>query len=369
MDKKMAIFFLIFILAVLMVFLYLRVPAVQEKVASYTEEDFTPDNIYSDLKSISERLDEEIINGAESFTIYLKDMDVNEINQINESLDGVYGSGSTYQQVGSVGDSYKKITISIERTTNYYAVQAYLKKEPIPKNEVKAQHLYEVIKNILDTQISLGMTDYQKELALHDYLVTHCRYSENTYQPAGSDIYRAYGALVNQDAVCNGYAEALQILLLCAGIKSQFVVGTAGGVSHAWNLVQLGGEWYHLDATWNDPLPDRGSETIHPYFNVTDEIMEKSHTWEKEDYPAADSLDFNYYRQSNSYFGSFEEYKMSAYNTMVYAGANRYEAVIENYTVVDDDMQFIFENNSKYRSVSWQTFDEGAYRVLILQAE
>ena len=48
--------------------------------------------------------------------------------------------------------------------------------------------------------------------------------------------------------VCS-YAEAYQMLLNKAGITSRLVSGTADGVggwgNHAWNLVLLGGNWYH----------------------------------------------------------------------------------------------------------------------------
>lgn len=369
MNKKIAVFMLIIVLAVLAVWIYLSVPEVQKQIAIYTETDFTEDNIYSDLESLSERLEEEIMKGSDSFTVYLKDLDVNAINQINESLDGIFGSGATYQQVGVVGNTYKKVTITIRQSINYYAMQAYLLNSPIPDSEPKAQELYEVIKTVLDAQISEGMSDYEKELALHDYLVTHCKYSEDISQPAGSDIYRAYGALVNQDAVCNGYAEALQLLFQCAGIKSEFVIGTADGVDHAWNLVEIDGKWYHLDATWDDPLPDQGEETLHPYFNVPDEIMEQNHTWNREDYPVADSMTENFYVKENAYFTNFDDYSVSAYDIMVNGGNPRYEAVIENYVENEEDMQFIFEDNFKYNSVNWQTFKAGNYCVLVIKAE
>lgn len=369
MNKNIIVFSVIFLLACAAVFSYWKVPAVQEKVASLTEKDFSEENIYSDLERIAERLSAEILKGSESFTIYLKDIDVSEINQINALLDGVFGSGASYQQKGMVGDSYKRVTISINRTSNYYAMQAYLKNEPIPENDKRAQELYKVIKDILETQISEDMTVYEKELALHDYLVTHCKYSEDTTQSTDSDIYRAYGALVNGDAVCNGYAEALQLLFTCAGIPSKFVVGTAADIDHAWNLVEINGKWYHLDATWNDPLPDQGDYAIHSYFNVTDEIMAVNHTWEQKNYPKAVDMQYNFYKQNHAYFSNFEEYKMKAYDTMIYRGNKRYEAVVENYVENDDDMQFIFRNNENYNSVVWQTFQEGNYTVLVLKAE
>lgn len=369
MGRKLILFSVIFVLAGLVIYIYNCIPAVQEKITSLIEKDFTQENIYSDLVSVSARLDEEILKGTESFIIYLKDMDIDEINRVNASLDGIFGSGETYQQIGTIGNSYKKVEITIKKTTNYYAYFAYMNQMQIPKSEPKAQKLYESIKQILDSQISPSMSDYEKELALHDYLVTHCKYSKITSKPPESDIYRAYGALVDGDAVCNGYAEALQLLFMCAGIKSQFVTGTADGIDHAWNLVELDGKWYHVDATWDDPIPDQGEDTLHPYFNVTDEIMEESHMWNKEDYPVADGMDYNYYIQNGAYFKNFDDYKTQAYDVMVRNGIERYEAVIENYTEREEDMQFIFQDNYRYGSVVWQTFGEGIYHILVLSAE
>lgn len=369
MNKTISIFSVILICVLLAGYAYLHVPFVQEKVAEVTEDDFRKENIYTELAEISKRLDEEILKGSDSFIIYLKDMNIDAINKLNEGTNGIFGSGETYQQVGAIGDTYKKVKITIKKTPNYYAYDAYVNGNPVPDTDQKAYTLYAKVREILNTQIREGMTDYEKELALHDYLVTHCRYSEETAQAPGSDIYRAYGALINHDAVCNGYAEALQLLFLCCGIKSQFVIGTADGVDHAWNLVELDGKWYHLDATWDDPKPDQGGDALHAYFNVSDEVMGTSHTWNRENYPKAEWMDYNYYKKTSNYFLSFDEYKNAAYNVMVGNGQRRYEAVIENYREQENDMQFIFEGNNKYGSVNWQTFSEGMYIVLVLKAE
>ncbi len=374
MRKGIAVFFLIMLIAGLLLYGYLRVPEIQEKIASVTEEDFTQDNIYSDIESLSMRLDEEILNGADSFVVYLKNMEISEIDGINKSLDGIYGSGSTYQQVGVIGNTYIKVRISINKTINYYAVQAYLGKEAIPTGQPKAKELYEVISLIMKEQIHDGMTDYEKELALHDYLVTHCKYSSSVNAPAKSDIYRAYGALVNGDAVCNGYAEAMQLLLHCAGVPSRFVIGRAKNsgnewIDHAWNLVQIDGQWYHLDATWNDPVPDGADEIVHPYFNVTDEILKENHEWVVEDYPKATTMESNFYVKEKQFFPDIESYQKDAYEDLIYGSTNRYEGVIENYQENEDNLQFIFEGNDRYNSISWQTFQMGTYSVLVIEVE
>ena len=369
MKKQLTLFVIILIMAIIGVHSYMTNPKFQEKVISFTEDDFSEDNIYSDLNSLAVRLDQEIMKGSESFTVYLKDMDISEIDQINDSLDGVFGSGSSYQQMGTISKEYTKVTIFVKRTTNYYALRAYTHGETIPDTEQKAQELYQVVRQIMANRINDSMTEFEKEVALHDYLVMNCKYSQDISQPAGSDIYRAYGALVNGDAVCNGYAEALQLLFACAGIESEFVIGTADGVDHAWNLVKLDGAWYHLDATWNDPVPDKDDYVIHSYFNVKDDILEQSHNWDRETYPKAFSMDYNYYKYNNLYFADFNEYKIYAYAKMVEEGQDWFEAVMRSYEENENDMQFIFEGNNLYGSVNWQTFTADSYCVLVLQAE
>ncbi|MBE5923263.1 MAG: hypothetical protein E7271_02190 [Lachnospiraceae bacterium] len=368
--KKIAVVLVVLLIGLcIALFMYLKFPSVQETVASYTEEDFVESNIYSNLDELAKRLDEEILKGEESFIVYVKNMDVGEIEEINHSLNSIYGSGAAYRQIGTVGDSYKKVEIQIKRNMNYYVLKAYMDNEPIPEGETKAKALYEKMTSILDTYIKPGMTDYEKELALHDYIVSHCHYSEQDVSDVESDIYTAYGALVNEDAVCNGYAEALQMMFTCVGVESCFVVGTAGDVDHAWNLVKLSGEWYHMDATWDDPLPDQGDKVMHPYFNVSDEVMASNHTWLRSDYPKAESMTYNYYQYNNQYFETFEEYEDEAYKQMVQHGNTRYEAVIEDYSEGKHEMQFMFEGADRYKSVNWQTFLCGKYRVLVLDAE
>ena len=113
-------------------------------------------------------------------------------------------------------------------------------------------------------QIPAGASDFDKARILHDYLVLTCAYDEENYNagtiPAAS--YSAYGALVNHVAVCNGYTLAYQKLCQAAGLECQVV----RGVNHAWNVVKIDGQWYHVDTTWDDPVPNRPNTTRYTYF-------------------------------------------------------------------------------------------------------
>ncbi len=134
----------------------------------------------------------------------------------------------------------------------------------------------EVIEVFINT-LKKGMTDYDIELALHDWLA-ECI----TYSIAAADDYKsyplaytAYGALINGSAVCEGYAEAMSLILGRVGIQSITITGDYGG-GHMWNMVNIGGDWYHVDVT-NDDLAEssqQGMSIKHNLFNRTDEYME-----------------------------------------------------------------------------------------------
>lgn len=123
------------------------------------------------------------------------------------------------------------------------------------------------------------MSDYDIAKALHDYLVLNNEYDMRYYSgnvPAIS--YTAYGALVNHTSVCAGYALAYQALLEQAGIPCEYVTGMTTQGYHGWNIVQIDGEWYHVDTTWDDPVPDRAGYVRYDYFLKSDSAMSKDHS-------------------------------------------------------------------------------------------
>lgn len=135
---------------------------------------------------------------------------------------------------------------------------------------------------VVDTLITSGMSDYDVVKTLHDYLVTHCDYDYRVdigNMPFIS--HQAEGALLNGTVVCSGYAKAYEILLDAAGIPCETITGYAGGY-HAWNLVQVDGEWYHVDATWDDPTNKGGDYIRYTYFLKSDKVMasRRHRNWE-----------------------------------------------------------------------------------------
>ena len=103
-----------------------------------------------------------------------------------------------------------------------------------------------------------GITRYEKVKSIHDYLCEINEYPEQ--QGTFSDGSPWYGPMAHQPtgvflkglAVCEGYAEAFKLLCDREGIPCITVLGYAGG-PHKWNYVKMeDGNWYLVDATWND---------------------------------------------------------------------------------------------------------------------
>lgn len=137
------------------------------------------------------------------------------------------------------------------------------------------------VKSILKQLIQPGMNNHQKIKAIHDYVVLNLKYDTDLQK------YTAYEGLKTGEAVCQGYALLTYELLKEAGIENRLVEGTAGGQLHAWNLVRLDNRWYHLDTTWDDPVPDVPNRVNYTYYLRTDEQMRQDHVWKAADYPRA----------------------------------------------------------------------------------
>jgi transglutaminase/protease-like cytokinesis protein 3 len=152
--------------------------------------------------------------------------------------------------------------------------------------ENKAQTIYVTtqVQKILKEIIKPTMNDLQKEKAIHDYIVSHIAYDTSLVN------YSAYAALTKGKTVCQGFALLTYRMLDEAGITNRIVEGYAGGISHAWNLVQLDGKWYQLDTTWDDPVPFEKGRIMDTYFNLTDTELQKDHMWIHHNYPAATTI-------------------------------------------------------------------------------
>ena len=110
-----------------------------------------------------------------------------------------------------------------------------------------------------------------KERLVYDYILKNSYYNLSAvWNGFNEDNWNAYGILVNGYGVCESYSEAFQTLCQAVGIRCTGVVGTAGG-GHKWNAVELEGQWYMCDITFDDPIGSAPDDAYHYYFNRTSE--------------------------------------------------------------------------------------------------
>ena len=166
---------------------------------------------------------------------------------------------------------------------------------------IKDSELENAVNDILSKYIHEGMSDYEKELAIHDALANHIAYYEyEDINNIPSIKHTAYGALVEKEAVCDGYSKAFKLLLDKTGIKSIIVFGSTENVPHAWNMVELEGKYYHVDVTSDKLDINNNKYVIHTYFNIDTETLLKTHVIDKTfKYPEASSEEYNYYIKNN----------------------------------------------------------------------
>lgn len=125
----------------------------------------------------------------------------------------------------------------------------------------------------------LAVADQSDPLALHDYLCTAVAYGGNTEM-----AHTAVGALLEGQATCEGYAQALTLLYRMAGIPCGMVTGTATDSQgrtdrHAWNIADVDG-FTLIDATWNDQ--EHLGLNTHWYYGLSTGQMAADHTPDAE---------------------------------------------------------------------------------------
>lgn len=242
----------------------------------------------------NEVLKETLSNYESSVVIEVKDYDEDIYNNIPiENVTGYHEALSANYEWTLSRQDLRSSTLLTFNFIYHEPKETLISKEKAVKIKVQ-----EIIKEVITPE----MKDYEKEKAIHDYVVNNCIYDERYYTGGMPDeSYSAYGVLIDGIGVCQGYAIAMNLLLKEVGIESLYIHGEAFDYNtntygnHAWNLVKIQGNYYHLDATWNDPLMEDGSNKVqYSYFNITDEQISENHKWDKSDYPECTSSQYSF---------------------------------------------------------------------------
>ncbi len=152
------------------------------------------------------------------------------------SIGYTYWSGDESHKIGSLKIKYKSRYIKTDGSID----------------KIKALSDYSLYKariNYALSGISDGMTDLEKLVVINQWMTYNCSYG--TPANDADAQYTAEGVFLYGTAVCDGYSKALKVLLDELGIESQRVISFE--MNHAWNVVKIDGNWYHVDMTGKLP--------------------------------------------------------------------------------------------------------------------
>lgn len=225
--------------------------------------DFNASNFQELLNIFYTALD----SGTNEFTFYCDKKyekcldDINKIipsdkqNDIMAELNNFVHPYNAYKNITLITNDIGKITIKFDKLYT-----------PEMITEINTY-----IDNFINENITDEVSDYDKILKFHDYIINNTSYDIERANDINSDLYNdspshtAYGVIKNNIALCGGYSDIMAIYLNKLNIQNMKVAADL----HVWNLVYFDSKWLNLDVTWDDPVTNTGLELlIHEYFLI-----------------------------------------------------------------------------------------------------
>jgi hypothetical protein len=248
----------------------------------------TATNIVTQAPNAVKTADRYAYNTLTDFEKALYDAMVTQISTLQINVPNALGNvepdtwnkiyGMVYNQEPQLFWMSPRITSAMNVGKLYYRTRD-------PEAIKKMQGEIDVTVNKLLSDMS-GMSTFEKLDYMNTYLALNSTFNkvEGTEdQLFNGTIYNAFsgGTSKQGDLQCSGYAHAVQYLCDLSGIECMYITGTnKTGLSHAWNVVKVDGNWYNFDTTWADPILETPNykNVNHMYMLVPDSwIIDKSH--------------------------------------------------------------------------------------------
>lgn len=262
----------------------------------------------------------------------------------------------------------KKVIATLTYADEYLVYRTFLNKNPLPLTK-RQELILDKCRQIIKTQIKPGMTELDKEIIIHNYLVINNEYSHNI---VSDEAYSVYGALILGKSVCDGYSKSYKLLMNMLGIWCERVKGigsdSKGSEPHSWNLVRIGGQYYHVDVTWDSVSITKGKLEIssYRYFNLCDEEIKKDHEWKDGIYPRANKTDFSIYSKMGLTTVKKQQELNEYFNKCVNEGMEKIRLIAYGNLSVNEAFTHV-----KYRGkikLSYYTVEKSDYTVYEINA-
>ena len=203
-----------------------------------------------------------------------------------------------------------EIFYSVTFTYRYYPDSSMVEMTPqylFTKNKIK-EHRQAMESRVRKLALQAAKLDEKgKELFIHDFIVKNVKYDKLKKEYSHEII----GALGNGVAVCEGMAKAVKILcdalnLWCIIALSEANPDKGIKYRHAWNVVRVDGQYYHLDATFDNTLS--GEDTIrYDYVNLSDKQIFRDHEPVIWKIPVCGDSDHFYYKEKKVSWTTIDE--------------------------------------------------------------
>lgn len=172
--------------------------------------------------------------------------------------------------------------------------------------------LYDAAVAWLEENITEDMTDYDKCVKVYEYLSGWVQYSTELLNALNSSYtfdrgITAYGAMIDHLTICQGYADAFDMLTSMMGMNCVQLYGLGSGEPHNWNMIELEGNWYHVDCTWGAAFGGFDGRCSYAYLFASDAQMSRTHSWDRETAPAATDDSLYYYNRNDLFVTNTDE--------------------------------------------------------------
>jgi len=202
------------------------------------------------------------------------------------------------------------IFYSVTFSYRYYADSSMVEMIPkylFPKDKIK-EHRQAMEARVAKLARQAEKLDEKgKELFIHDFIVENVKYDKLKKEYSHEII----GALGNGVAVCEGIAKAVKIL--CDELKLWCIIALSEanpdkGIKyrHAWNVIRIDGQYYHLDVTFDNSLS--GEDCVrYDYVNLSDKQIFRDHEPVIWKVPACNDNDHFYYKEKKISWTTLDE--------------------------------------------------------------
>lgn len=194
--------------------------------------------------------------------------------------------------------------------------------DALPSSRAKKQQLeleQSLNKAVEEIELINPISNYEKLICIYEYLQDNVSYDSKEFEACcrlGKSInplsHNAYGVLVKRSGVCDGISSAFSLIAQKMGIECTVVRGkalfrTLDFSEHAWNLIQIADNYYHLDVTWDINHKEHTGEYSYEYFCVNDDSINRDHDWDINTTPACSREDLSYYVRSRCFANNISQ--------------------------------------------------------------